>query len=292
MKNIPLYKLTIEDENTIPAKPDVIYEKPNDKHYEKVIKEFNDKILYHKNSLHELKESIDKEKFGNNPEIDRLKKIKDELSAKLEPLSAELKEARDLCNGPNEELRSLRALKSQLTNELEITDIEFHNEEIKRIQKKLGFGTLNAPEEKKLIEKKNKLEDQKPKIEKLNATKKRINELYTKYGPHLKKITELTVQVKELYGKKKDVSSKLKIQFENKTSSDPAIKNLQFQIESITQEITKLKNQILEIENEWNEKWYNYENQQKLLDYINEATKKITLIKKKTRKRSKKKRKS
>ena len=174
IKRIPLYLLKVEDENQIPAKPDVILEKPHDKHYEKLIKELKDKIEYHQKSKQEIAEKITKEKYGNNPEIEKLKKVKDDLFAEIEPLSKELNETRELCKGPSDELKNLRALKSQLTNELEITDIDDFNEEIKKIQKKLGFSTLNAPEEKKLIEKKNKLEDQKPKIEKLNQTKKEL----------------------------------------------------------------------------------------------------------------------
>ena len=38
IKRIPLYLLKVEDENQIPEKPDVILEKPHDKHYEKLIK--------------------------------------------------------------------------------------------------------------------------------------------------------------------------------------------------------------------------------------------------------------
>lgn len=284
IKRIPLHQLKVEDENQIPAKPDVILEKPNDKHYEKLIKDLKDKIEYHQKSKQEIAEKITKEKYGNNPEIEKLKKVKDDLFTEIEPLSKELKETRDLCKGPSDELKNLRALKSQLTNELEITDIDDFNEEIKKIQKKLGFSTLNAPEEKKLIEKKNKLEDQKPKIEKLNQTKKRINDLYTKFGPSLKKVTELAGRLRVLTDKRKENSTKLGVQYDNKKSNDPAINNLLLQRESINQENSKLKEQIFELEKEWEDKWYHYEQQQKLLDYINEATKKITMLRKKEEK--------
>jgi len=227
-----------------------------------------------------LKSQIDKEKTGNNPEIDRLKKLKDELAAKIDPVSKELKEARDYCKG-SDEIKNLKAERSALNNELEIHNIEDFNDEIKRNQKKLGFGNLNAGEEKKLKEKINRLETQRTKIQKLNEVKTKIVELTKQYGPSLKKIGELSTQLKELTDKKKKTSDELKKIWENKKANDPEIKNLQFQRESIKGEIEKLKLEITDIEHEWNDKWYHYEQQQKVLDYIKEATNKINMLKKK-----------
>jgi len=255
-------------------------EKPNDKHYEKRIKEVKDKIEYHKKSLKDLKEQIDRERTGNNPEIDKLKKLKDDLSQKLEPIQKELKEARDFCKG-SDEIKKIKAERSALTNELEIHDLNDFKEEIQRIQKKLGFGNLNAGEEKKLIDKKNKLEEQRTKIQRLNDLKTKLNNLIKQYGPSIKKIGELSQKQKELIEKKKTISDSLKSAFDERRSNDPAIKNLQLQRDSIRTEIEKQKAEIVSIENEWNDKWYHYEQQQKILDYIKEATTKINLLKKK-----------
>lgn len=266
-------------------------EKPNDKHYEKKIHEIKEKIEYHKKSLKDLKDQIEKERTGNNPEIEKLRKLREEITQKLVPIQKEFDDAREFCKG-SEELKKLKAERSSLTNELEITDLDDFNEEIKRIQKKLGFGNLNAGEEKKLIDKKNKLESQRPKIQRLSELKTKINDLIKQYGPSLKKIVALSAQIKDLIEKKKGYNEKLKDAYEEKKTSDPVVKNLQFQRDSIKGEIDKLKAEIVVIENEWNDKWYHYEQQQKVLDYIKEATNKINLLKKKAERDRKRKEKA
>jgi len=238
-----------------------------------------------------LKDQIEKEKTGNNPEMEKLKKQKEELSAKIEPVQKELKEARDFCKG-SDEIKRLKAERSALVNDLEIHDLDDYNEEIKRIQKKLGFGNLNAAEEKKLIDKKNKLESQRTKIQRLNEVKKKVTELGKQYGPSLKKIGELVVLVKELIDKKKSVGEKLKSAYDERKANDPAIKNLQLQRESIREENEKLRAEIGVIQQEWDDKWYHYEQQQKVLDYIKEATNKINMLKKKAEKDKKRKEKA
>lgn len=209
-----------------------------------------------------------------------MKTQKDEISKKLEPIQKELKEARDFCKG-SDEIKKIKAERSALTNELEIHDLNDFNDEIKRIQKKLGFGNLNAGEEKKLIDKKNKMEAQRNKIQRLNELKTKLAELVKQYGPSLSKIREFSDQQKTLIEKKNLIYEKLKTIYDEKRSNDPAIKNLQLQRDSIRGEIEKLKAEIVAIENEWNDKWYHYEQQQKILDYIKEATNKINLLKKK-----------
>lgn len=290
-KRIPIWKLKVEDENEIPAKPDVIFDKPNDKQYEKKINEIKEKIEYHKTSLKDLKVQIDKERSGNNPEMDKFKAQKEELAQKLEPIQKELVAAREFCKG-SEEIKSLKIERSALTYELEITDLNDFNEEIKRIQKKLGFGNLNAGEEKKLIDKKNKLETQRPKIQKLNDMKTKLTDLVKQYGPSLKKIGELSEKTRDLIEKKRQVGDKLKSVYDERKANDPAIKNLQLQRDSIKAEIDKLKAEIVVIENVWNDKWYHFEAQQKVLDYIKEATSKINLLKKKAERDQKRREKS
>merc|ERR1711957_1060499 len=71
-------RMQIEDEDQIPKKPETIIEKPNDKKYEKDIKDLKDKITAHKTTILEHKEKIKNEKTGNNPEIKLLREEKDE----------------------------------------------------------------------------------------------------------------------------------------------------------------------------------------------------------------------
>jgi len=179
--------MKIEDEDQIPKKPEIIYDKPNDKHYEKVIKELKDKITHHKNSIAEYKEKIKLEKIGNNPEIKNLRTEKDELNAKIDTIKKELDELKKTCDGVSQTVKNLRDQRASLETELEVKNLDDFTEELRSIQKKLGYGSFNAVEEKKLIDKKAKLELQKPKIIKLNEASQKIKELNTKYGPQLKK---------------------------------------------------------------------------------------------------------
>jgi chromosome segregation ATPase len=273
--------MKIEDEDQIPKKPEVILEKPNDKHYEKQLKELKDKITHHKNSITEYKEKIKLEKIGNNPEIKALRQEKDDLNAKIDVMKKELDELKKTCDGVSTTVKNLRDTRASLESELEVKNMDDYNDELRSIQKKLGYGNFNAVEEKKLIDKKAKLELQKPKIEKLNQATQKIKELNTKYGPQLKKIGELVKKNKVLYEEKRVISTKLKAAYETRQSNDPAIKNLQAQVESVKKNIDELKEQINIINAEWDEKWYKYEDQQALLDYIKRATDHVNQLKKK-----------
>jgi chromosome segregation ATPase len=280
-------RLKIEDEDQIPKKPEQILEKPNDKHYEKVIKELKDKIQHHKNSITEYKEKIKLEKTGNNPEIEKLRKAKDEVNAEIEVKKTELDTLKKTCEGVSDLVRSLRNQRASLENDLEYKNLDEFTHQLKSIQMKLGYGTMNAVEEKKLIDKKAKLELQKPNIIKLSEVSQKITELNKKHGPTLKKIGELVKSNKVLYDKKREVSDKLKAAYALKQSNDPAIKNLQFQVDSVKKNIDELKAQINEVNAEWDDKWYKYEDQQALLDYIKRATEHVNLLKKKADKERK-----
>ena len=279
--------MTIEDEDKIPKKPEIIYDKPNDKHYEKVLKELKDKITHHKTSISEYKEKIKLEKIGNNPEIKALRTQKDELNAKIDTMKKELDELKKTCDGVSQNVKSLRDTRASLETELDVKNMDDYTEELRAIQKKLGYGSFNAVEEKKLIDKKAKLELQKPKILKLNETTQKIKDLNTKFGPQLKKIGELVKNNKVLYDQKKTISTKLKVAYETRQSNDPAIKNLQAQVESVKKNIDELKAEIATVTAEWDEKWYKYEDQQALLDYIKRATDHVNQLRKRADKERK-----
>jgi len=237
-------------------------------------------------------EKIKLEKIGNNPEIKNLRTEKDELNAKIDTIKKELDELKKTCDGVSQTVKNLRDQRASLETELEVKNLDDFTEELRSIQKKLGYGSFNAVEEKKLIDKKAKLELQKPKIIKLNEASQKIKELNTKYGPQLKKIGELVKKNKVLYEQKREISTKLKAAYETRQSNDPAIKNLQAQVESVKKNIDELKAEISTINAEWDEKWYKYEDQQALLDYIKRATDHVNQLKKKVDKDRKRKEKA
>ena len=259
-------------------------EKPNDKHYEKAIKEIKDKLEFHFQSIKDLRKKIKDEKYGNNPERERLKKEKDELKAEIEPISKEINSIEEAIAGPNAERKNLKNLKESLQKEIEFSDIKALNNEIKTIQNKLGFANLNVGEEKKLIEKKHKLESQKDKVTKFTEIKDKISSLTNSFKTEFAKLKELKDKRKVLKEKLKKILEKLDTLRNTAIANDTNIKNLELQIENISGEIDKLKNDKFNIENEWNDKWYKYEKQQKELEYINNAIKKITELKKKAEK--------
>merc|ERR1712151_867430 len=280
-------RMKIEDADAIPAKPEIILEKPNDHKYEKQIKELKDKIAHHKTSIAEYKEKIKMEKIGNNPEIKVLRKEKDELNEKFDAHKKELDELKKTCDGVSTTVKALRDTRASLETELDCKNMDQYTDELRNIQKKLGYGNFNAVEEKKLIDKKAKLELQKPKIIRLNEASTKIKELNTKYGPQLKKIGEMVKKNKVLYEQKKEISIKLKALYDARQSNDPAIKLLQTQVESVKGNIDELKAQINTINAEWDDKWYKYEDQQALLDYIKRATDHVNQLKKRADKERK-----
>jgi len=282
--------LRIEDEESIPKKPETILEKPNDKQFEKEIKELKEKIEDFKKKQKEISEKIKKEKFSNNPEVEKLRKKKTEVTDVLEPLNKQLQEKRALVKNPSEDLKSLKALQSSLIAELEITDTETFQDELRSIQKKLGFSNLNLADEKKLIAKKQKMEMQREKVEKLNATKQKIKILNEKYSAEFRLIRELSAKVNRLYEQKDEAFKALKIQFDLKQNvNDPLIKQLNEERENLHLQIDECYDKINKLNSAWDDKWYHFNQQQKFLDYISEANKKIAFLKKQVEKDKKRK---
>lgn len=159
----PLKYITAEDE--IPELPKNVLAKPNDADFEKQIKEIEEKIQKHYQSIEELNEQMKKEKYGNNPELDKLFEERKALSEQMKQLKEVTDEKnKKLDKNASAKIKHLRNEKDLLQREVETDNIVRLNAEIKSIQEKLGFAALTATEEKKLIEKKNKLEAMRPKV--------------------------------------------------------------------------------------------------------------------------------
>ena len=284
---IPISKLTLEQESEIPEKPKDIIEKPNDKHYEKALKEFDTKIDNHYKNLKELRGKIKDEKFGNNPERAKLKKEKEELFEKLNAVNKEIEKLVKDNEGPDAERKNLRNLKDSLQKEIEFNDIKDLNAEIKAIQNKLGFSVLNAGEEKKLIDRKNRLEAMLPKVQEFTKVKQKLASLNTTNKGDFQKVSELKANRKTLNDNFKKVKERLKHIHETSVANDVNIKQLETQCESIRAEIDRLKGERSALNKEWDDKHYKYEQQQKLLEYIKNAQSKISELKKKAEREKK-----
>jgi len=83
----------------------------------------------------------------------------------------------------------------------------------------------------------------------------------------------------------------LNASWESKNDKNPKVVGFQLQKKSIFDEIKKLREKIKETRKEWDDRWYKFEDQTRLLKYIEDALSKISRLKKTSRKRKKEKRK-
>jgi hypothetical protein len=208
----------------------------------------------------------------------------------LEPINLDIKQRLDKLSGPEAEKKKLKNEKDALQKEVDMFfDIKAIDREIKSIQEKLGFSSLNISEEKKLIDKKNRLEALKPKVAKFSKIKDKLDALYKANSSEYDKVKELKDRKKVLTDKLKVITDKLKLIKETTEINNQNIVNLNIQIKSIRDENDKLYQQRRDLEKEWDSKWRKYEDQQHLVKYIDEAMKKINLLKKKDEKEKKRK---
>ncbi len=191
--------------------------------------------------------------------------------------------------GPRSELAELKIQKENLQKELEVYKVDALNAEIKAIQHKLGFGAISVSEEKKLIDRKLRLEEQKPKVEKFAAAQAKIKKIHDSNDKIFAQLKTLNDSKKQLNDKIKVLSNKLGSFLENKKQNDPNIKNLEVQKDNIYEEKKKCIKKKRELDDEYEDKLYAFREQQKLLKYIKEATEKITLLKKKEEREKKRK---
>jgi DNA repair exonuclease SbcCD ATPase subunit len=203
------------------------------------------------------------------------------LREQLEPIKKQIEELEFKLKGPRGELAELKNQKDSLQKELEVYKVETLNAEIKAIQHKLGFGSITVSEEKKLIDRKQRLEEQKPKVEKFAAAQAKIKKIHDSNDKIFAQLKALNDTKKQLNDKIKVLSTKLGNFLENKKQNDPNIKNLELQKDNIYEEKKKCIKKKRELDDEYEDKVYAHREQQKLLKYIKEATEKITLLKKK-----------
>ena len=160
-KRKPVSEISLADEIPPLPKKEEILLKPNDPHFEKLIKEVKAKIDGHKNAINETRAKIQKEKFGvSNAELDEKNKILAEL--------AKVKEENDAHNKSitvvRDQITKLKNERDTIQKDIDVFSSEGLTKEIKKIQDRLGYGQISLTEEKNLIDKKRKLESQKEKV--------------------------------------------------------------------------------------------------------------------------------
>jgi len=135
------------------------------------------------------------------------------------------------------------------------------------------------------------LENIRPKVAKYSELIAKRDDLYKGNKTHFDELKKLKNAKYELNLKAKKISEKLTSLYANNQANSTVINNLIAQKDNLRLENTKLWDEIRALEYEWDDKWKKHDDQQKLVDYIKEAQKKIALLKKNQEKYEKRKKK-
>lgn len=285
-KKKPIHKITVDDE--VPEEPKEKRDKPNDSHYEKELAKIQEQIEKHKKNKDDLHEKKRQEKFGKNP---KLKECHEELKVikeALEPIEKQIIDITSKINGPLEEEKRLKVERDRLDKEVDLKDYDKMKWEIEQMQEKLGFGTLTASEEKKIMDKKSRLESQLPKCKKLTEIKKKLKQIKDDNKGPFDERKNLIAKKNEYFERRKTIHHKIDGFKSSETENKVEIEQINIQIESVKEEIKKLNSEYYRVEREWNEKWKKFEEYMEIMDYIRDFKKRQSDLKKKDEKLKKK----
>lgn len=285
-KKVPLHKITLETE--IPEEPHEKHDKPNDSHYEKELKRIDAEIEKHKKNREDLFEKLKQEKIGRNPELSKCHDTLKEIKEEMEPIDKKIEEINERIKGPLEQEKKLKTQREKYEKEVDIKNYEKMQWEIEQMQEQLGFGTLSASDEKKIMEKKSRLEVQLPKCKKLNEIRESIKKIKGENTEAFAQLKQFRDKKTDLINKRKTVHAKIDVLKTSVTENQQAVNQIKAQIDSVKAEIQKLNKEYYDVEREYNEKWRKYEEFKKIVDYIKDAKKKQNDIKKREEKMKKK----
>lgn len=284
-KFIPLHKVNLETE--VPAEPQEKHDKPNDSHYEKELKKIDEEIEKHYVNINVLNDKIQKERTGNSPEFKNAIEQVKELNAAIKKLSEEKDEIEKLFNDPTKDKKN-KETKDRIEKEVDFKNLKQAESVIEQIQEQLGFSQLSATEEKKLLEKKNRIEAQLPKIKKLEEVKVELKQVRDNNKGPFEQLKEVKKKIFDLVQKRKTLSVKIDVFKGTLHENKQEIEALKAQKKSIFEEIDKLKVKRYDVEKEWNDKWYKFNQYTKIMDHIKEIKKKQAEIIKREEKLKKK----
>ena len=285
-KKVPFHKITLDTE--CPEEPQEKHDKPNDSHYQKELDKINKEIEKHNKNKDDLIEKIRQERTGNRPETkEYFDKVKD-LTAKIEKIHKEIDLVEGESKGPISEEKKLKEKRERLEKEIDVKNYDSLMQEVRHYQEQLGFGTLSAQEEKKIMDKKNRLESQASSTKAYQQVKEQLKKLKESNKGLFDKLKVLRDEKKKLYEERKTVSAKIDDLKKNITENNEVVNQLKKQVDSIKEENKKLNKKYRDLEYEWNDKWFKYEKYMEIVDYIKEFKKKQADIKKREEKLIKK----
>lgn len=285
-RRIPVYWIQLDDKDKIPKMPEKILREPNDKEFQKRIDDLKADNEKKKKSIDEqiekrrqermgVKSDDKKNVFNQMKEINaQIKKLTDEINAK----ESVIQPIRNKLNDLNNKLKEFERYKFPM-NEKKVAT------EIRKIQEKISFSAINVTQETELINRKALLEDYQKALKPYLAFRKENREKLDVTKKPREERKKLYEERSALDKKIKDLLSKEQKQMEK---SGPEINNINNLIEKLKKEKAENSEKIRQINNEWNQAWYEYNEQQKLIQYIKEANAKIKNLEKRDKKKKKK----
>ena len=280
----PINQLTLEDEVSIPKMPDKIIKKPNKEEFNKKIEELREQSKKKGASIKEYYAKINEERTGvkKDDKNNIYKERKELLEKKDELLKFIQNEDKDV--GP------LRNTLRELTDEVRKYErYHFSNKpevilaQIRDIKEKLSFSELTSTEEKQLIDKKPLLEEYYKQLKKLHDFKDKYKDSFNKTSKQrkeLKEINEKIAKINEKYKKTAPVEKK-------KDEDNPVINQYYKTIESLKEDKKNIQEQIDKANKDYDNQYYEYKEQSKLINYIKKCQEKIDYLKKRKRMKEK-----
>lgn len=271
-KREPLWKIT--KDSIIPEEPQEKHDKPNESKHNKEIEEFNKKIEEHKKSLNDLYDKKKKVKSGGDPDFEKvITRIRD-IKTELDELNKNKLELQSTIEKPLQKEKELKAEKEKIEKDLTYKNLEKAQADVLQMQDQLGFSQLSVGEEKKLMDKKKKVEEQIPKLKKLSKVRDELNKVRNDNKEPLDKLAAVRKQITAIVEERKVLFAKKDEFNKNHTIKNEELTLLESQITSIKEANRALRKERDDKEYEYNNKWYKYEAYMKEVEYIRAAKKK------------------
>ena len=257
------WKLKLEDEDKIPKMPEKILKEPNKEAFNKEIEKLKEEKKKKGQSISDLINKIQEEKTGIK------KEERTQLDEKKEKLIKRKNEIKSLLEVDDKGSEPIREELRNLTEEVRKYE-RYHLSknpnvilsQIRDIKEKLSFSELSSNEEKQLLDKKPLLEEYYKPCKKLFDFKEKNKDLLVKKSrPEREELKKINEELKEIKDKIKSVIDK-------KNESKPVIEQYNVQIESLKKDKEEIQKKIDESYEKFYQDKYEYDKQQRFIQYI------------------------
>ena len=205
---------------------------------------------------------------------------KDNPYEKRKLVNARIKELNIEINNHEQSIAPIRNKFTALSNKVKSYErYHFPNNpkrvaaDLKKIKEKISFAAINVTEETELIKRKALLEDYQKDLNEFLKFKEENNETLNKTKPAKE-------EKKNKYKEREDLDKQIEELQKKKTIKKPEIERLNQIIDSLKKDKQAISKEIKDVYAEWDNQWYEYNEQQKLIKYIKDAKDKIKGLKK------------